>query len=156
HRVIAMVGASPNPSRPSHFVMKYLLARGFDVIPVHPGHAGKELLGQKIFGALGDIDKPIEIVDIFRNSDAALPITQDAIGIGAKVVWMQLGIRNHEAAELAEAGGLKVVINRCPKIEYGRLSGEIGWTGVNSRVLSSRRPLLSGNGVQKRALRSKK
>ena len=132
------------------------MARGFDVIPVHPGHAGKELLGQKIFGALGDIDKPIEIVDIFRNSDAALPITQDAIGIGAKVVWMQLGIRNHEAAELAEAGGLKVVINRCPKIEYGRLSGEIGWTGVNSRVLSSRRPLLSGNGVQKRALRSKK
>ena len=156
HRVIAMAGASPNPSRPSHFVMKYLLARGFDVIPVHPGHAGKELLGQKIFGALGDIDKPIEIVDIVRNSDAALPITQDAIGIGAKVVWMQLGIRNHEAAELAEAGGLKVVINRCPKIEYGRLSGEIGWTGVNSRVLSSRRPLLSGNGVQKRALRSKK
>jgi hypothetical protein len=156
HRVVAMVGASPNPSRPSYFVMKYLLARGFDVVPVNPGHAGKQFLGQPVFATLGDIDRPIEIVDIFRNAQAALPITKDAIRIGAKVVWMQLGVRNDEAAELAEAAGLKVVMNRCPKIEYGRLSGEIGWAGVNSRVLSSKRPLLSDKGVQKRALRPTK
>lgn len=154
HRVVAMVGASPNQSRPSHFVMKYLLARDFDVVPVNPSRAGKQLLGQQIFGTLSDVDRPIEIVDIFRNSEAALPITQDAIAVGAKVVWMQLGVRNDEAALLAEAAGLKVVMNRCPKIEYGRLSGEISWTGVNSRVLSSKRPLLSNIGVQKRALRS--
>jgi len=153
HRVIAMVGASPKPSRPSYFVLKYLLARDFDVVPVNPGHAGKELLGQEIFGTLDDIGKPIDIVDIFRKSDAALAITQDAIAIRATVVWMQLGVRNDEAAALAEAAGLKVVMNRCPKIEYGRLSGEIGWAGVNSRVLSSKRPLLSNKGVQKRALR---
>lgn len=153
HRAVAMVGASPKPSRPSYFVLKYLLARGFEVVPVNPGHAGKELLGQQIFGTLSDIDRPVEIVDIFRNSDAALAITHEAIAIGAKVVWMQLGVRNDEAAELAEAAGLKVVMNRCPKIEFGRLSGEIGWAGVNSRVLSSKRPLLSDQGVQKRALR---
>ncbi len=153
HRVIAMVGASPKPSRPSYFVLKYLLARDFDVVPVNPGHAGKELLGQEIFGMLGDFGRPIDIVDIFRKADAALAITQDAIAIRAKVVWMQLGVRNDEAAALAEAAGLKVVMNRCPKIEYGRLSGEIGWAGVNSRVLSSKRPLLSNKGVQKRALR---
>ena len=153
HRVIAMVGASPNPVRPSYFVLKYLLAKGFEVVPVNPGHAGKRLLGQQIFATLGDIGRPIEIVDIFRNADAALPITREAIAIGAKVVWMQLGVRNDAAAALAEAAGLIVVMNRCPKIEYGRLSGEIGWAGVNSRVLSSKRPLLSDKGVQKRSLR---
>lgn len=154
HRVVAMVGASPKPTRPSYFVMKYLLAKGFEVVPVNPGHAGKTLLGQQIFGTLGDIGRPVEIVDIFRNSDAALSITKDAIAIGAKMVWMQLGVRNDEAAALAEAAGLKVVMNRCPKIEYGRLSGEIGWVGVNSRVLSSKRPLLAEKGVQRRVLRS--
>lgn len=154
HRVVAMVGASPKSTRPSYFVMKYLLAKGFEVVPVNPGHAGKSLLGQQIFATLGDIGRPVEIVDIFRNSDASLPITKDAIAIGAKVVWMQLGVRNDEAAALAEAAGLKVVMNRCPKIEYGRLSGEIGWVGVNSRVLSSKRPLLAEKGVQRRVLRS--
>jgi len=153
HRVIAMVGASPNATRPSYFAMKYLLAKGFEVIPVNPGHAGKTILDQPVFGTLGDIGRPVEIVDIFRNSDAALPVTQEAIRIGAKVVWMQLGVRNDEAAALAEAAGLKVVMNRCPKIEYGRLSGEIGWAGVNSRMLSSKRPLLGPKGGQQRALR---
>ncbi len=153
HRVMAMVGASPNPSRPSYFAMKYLLGKGFDIIPVNPGHAGKTILDQKVFGTLSDIDRPVEIVDIFRNAEAALPITRDAIRIGAKVVWMQLGVRNDEAATLAEEAGLKVVMNRCPKIEYGRLSGEIGWAGVNSRMLSSRRPLLGAKGGQQRALR---
>ena len=153
HRVIAMVGASPNATRPSYFAMKYLLAKGFEVIPVNPGHAGKTILDQPVFGTLGDIDRPVEIVDIFRNSDAALPVTQEAIRIGAQVVWMQLGVRNDEAAALAEEAGLKVVMNRCPTIEYGRLSGEIGWAGVNSRMLSSKRPLLGPKGGQQRALR---
>jgi predicted CoA-binding protein len=154
HTVIAMVGASPNASRPSYFTMKYLLAKGFQVIPVNPGHAGKRILGQSVFGTLGDVDQPIEIVDIFRTSEDALLITREAISVGAKVVWMQLGVRNDEAAKLAEDAGLKVVMNRCPKIEYGRLSGEISWAGVNSRVLSSKRPLLGTHGGQQRSLRA--
>jgi uncharacterized protein len=154
HRVIAMVGASPNTARPSYFAMKYLLGKDFRVIPVNPGHAGKTILGQTVYGALGDISEPVEIVDIFRNSAAALPITREAIRIGAKVVWMQLGVRNDEAAALAEEAGLKVVMNRCPKIEYGRLSGEISWAGVNSRVLSSKRAQLGAKGVQHRVIRS--
>lgn len=154
HRVIAMVGASPKEQRPSYFVLKYLLAKNFEVIPVNPGHAGKTILGQPAFGSLSDIGRPVEIVDIFRSSEAALPITQEAIRVGAKVVWMQLGVRNDEAAALAEQAGLKVVMNRCPKIEYGRLSGEIGWAGVNSRLLSSKRPLLGSKGGQQRALRA--
>jgi predicted CoA-binding protein len=154
HRVIAMVGASPKEQRPSYFVLKYLLAKNFEVIPVNPGHAGKTILGQPAFGSLSDIGRAVEIVDIFRSSEAALPITQEAIRVGAKVVWMQLGVRNDEAAALAEQAGLKVVMNRCPKIEYGRLSGEIGWAGVNSRLLSSKRPLLGPKGGQQRALRA--
>jgi predicted CoA-binding protein len=154
HRVIAMVGASPKEQRPSYFVLKYLLAKDFEVIPVNPGHGGKTILGQPAFDTLSDIARPVEIVDIFRNSEAALPITQEAIRVGAKVVWMQLGVRNDEAAALAENAGLKVVMNRCPKIEYGRLSGEIGWAGVNSRTLSSKRPLLGPKGGQQRALRA--
>ncbi len=153
-RTIAMVGASPNASRPSYFAMKYLMAKGFQVIPVNPGHGGKEILGQTVYATLADIPGPVDIVDIFRNSEAALPITRDAIAIGAKVVWMQLGVRNDEAAKLAEAAGLKVVMNRCPKIEYGRLSGELSWAGVNSRMLSSKRPLLAAKGVQHRVLKA--
>jgi predicted CoA-binding protein len=129
-RVIAMVGASANTSRPSYFAMKYLQQKGFTVIPVNPGQAGNEILGEKVYASLAEIEGPIDIVDIFRASDAALGITRNAIRIGAKVVWMQLGVRNEEAARLAEAAGLKVVMNRCPKIEYGRLSGELGWAGV--------------------------
>ena len=154
YRAIAMVGASPNASRPSYFVMKYLLAKGYRVVPINPGQAGRTILDQPVFATLGHIDEPIEIVDIFRNSLAALPITAEAITIGAKVVWMQLGVRNDEAARMAEEAGLKVVMNRCPKIEYGRLSGEISWAGVNSRTLSSKRPLLGAKGLQQRVLRS--
>jgi predicted CoA-binding protein len=153
YRTIAMVGASPNPSRPSYFAMKYLLGKRYHVVPVNPGQAGKTILDQPVYGTLGEIKEPVEIVDIFRNSEAALPITREAIRIGAKVVWMQLGVRNDEAAKLAEGAGLKVVMNRCPKIEYGRLSGEISWAGVNSRTLSSKRPLLGPQGGQQRALR---
>jgi predicted CoA-binding protein len=126
NRTIAMVGASPNTSRPSYFAMKYLKAKGFHVIPVNPGQAGKEILGEKVYAALADIKEPIDIVDIFRSSNAALPIAKEAIRIGAKVVWMQLGVRNDEAAKLAEEAGLKVVMNRCPKIEYAPFTGSKG------------------------------
>jgi predicted CoA-binding protein len=154
HRTIAMVGASPNASRPSYFAMKYLKAKGFRVIPVNPGQAGGQFLGEAVYASLADIKEPVDIVDIFRNSEAALAVTREAIKIGAKVVWMQLGVRNDEAARLAEEAGLKVVMNRCPKIEYGRLSGELSWAGVNSRMLSSKRPLLGAKGVQHRVIAS--
>ncbi len=154
-KVIAMVGASANPVRPSYFAMKYLIAKGYRVIPVNPGQAGGAILGQAAYASLRDIPEPVEMVDIFRNSEAALAIAKDAIAIGAKVVWMQLGVRNDEAARLAEAAGLKVVMNRCPKIEYGRMSGEIGWAGVNTRMLSSQRPVLGQYGFQKLSLGKK-
>ncbi len=154
-RSFAIVGASANPVRPSYFVQKYLLQKDFKVYPVNPGSAGEDILGQKVHENLREIPEQIDIVDIFRSSEAALEITKQAIGIGAKVVWMQLGVRNDEAARLAEAAGLKVVMNRCPKIEYARLSGEIGWAGVNSRVISSARPKLGPRGFQHRVLREK-
>jgi predicted CoA-binding protein len=152
YRTIAMVGASPKTSRPSYFAMKYLKQKGFRVIPVNPGQAGKEILGEGVYASLRDIPEQVDIVDVFRSSAAALGIAKEAIDIGAKVVWMQLGVRNDEAARLAEEAGLQVVMNRCPKIEYGRLSGELGWAGVNSRRLSSKRPLLGPKGVQHRVL----
>ncbi|MGF1619940.1 MAG: CoA-binding protein [Rhodomicrobiaceae bacterium] len=153
YKRFAMVGASPNTVRPSYFAMKYLIGKGFRVIPVNPGHAGKQLLGETIYASLADIPEAVEVVDIFRNSDAALDITRQAIEIGAKVVWMQLGVRNDEAARLAEEAGIKVVMNRCPKIEYGRLSGEIGWAGVNTGMLSSQRLVLGRQGFQKLSIR---
>ena len=138
-KTIAMVGASANWNRPSFFAMKYLQAKGYRVIPVNPGAAGQEILGELVHGSLREIPEPVDMVDIFRNSEAAGPIADEAIEIGAKVVWMQLTIRNDAAAERAEAAGLKVVMNRCPKIEYARLNGEIGWSGVNSGVISAKR-----------------
>jgi len=126
--------------------MKYLMAKGFHILPVNPAYAGSEIVGQKAHAALAEIGTPVDVVDIFRNSEAALQVTREAIDLGAKVVWMQLGVRNDEAAKLAEDAGLKVVMNRCPKIEYGRLSGEIGWLGVNRRLIDNRKPLLFGKG----------
>ncbi len=152
-KVFAIVGASANPVRPSYFVQKYLLAKGYEVIPVNPGLAENTLLGQTVYASLADIPRAVEIVDIFRNSAVAMEITKEAIAIGAKVVWMQLGVRNDEAARIAEAAGLKVVMNRCPKIEYGRLSGEIGWAGVHTRTLSSQRAVLGPSGYQKLSIR---
>jgi predicted CoA-binding protein len=138
-RVIAMVGASPNWNRPSYFAMKYLQAKGYRVIPVNPAAAGQQILGERCYGALDELPVKVDMVDIFRNSTAAGPIADDAIKHGAKVVWMQLGVRNDAAAQRAEAAGLKVVMNRCPKIEYGRLSGELSWGGINSGIISAKR-----------------
>jgi uncharacterized protein len=156
---IAMIGASANTNRPSYFAMKYLLGKGYRVIPVNPGLVGQQILGQAVAATLADVPGPVEIVDIFRNSEAALEITREAIRLqgklGVKVIWMQLGVRNDAAAAEAEAAGLQVVMNRCPKIEYGRLSGEIGWAGVNSGMISSVRPKLSPVGVQDHRLADK-
>ncbi len=150
-KTIALVGASSNPARPSFIVTKYLLERRYDVIPVNPGLAGQELLGKRVYGSLKEIPHPVEMVEIFRNSEAAGPLTQEALSLDPKpkVIWMQLSVRNDAAAARAEAEGLQVVMNRCPKIEYGRLSGEIGWQGVNSRLLSAKRPTMAGKGFQK-------
>jgi uncharacterized protein len=156
----AIVGASANAVRPSYFVQKYLIAKGYRVFPINPGQAGGEILGQKVFARLADVDEPVDVVDIFRNSEAALGITQEALALkaklGLKCIWMQLSVRNDEAARLAEEAGLKVVMNRCPKIEYGRLSGEIGWVGVNNRLLSSQKPVLLGKGFQQLSIRKPK
>ena len=153
-KTIAMVGISPKDNRPSYFAFKYLLERGYRMIPVNPGQAGKEILGQKVYAKLADIPEPVDMVDIFRASAYALPIVQEAIELKPKpqVIWMQLGVRNEAAAKLAEDAGMKVVMNRCPKIEYGRLSSEIGWIGVNSRTLSSKRAKILGKGVQRMSL----
>ncbi|MGE4046204.1 MAG: aminotransferase class I/II-fold pyridoxal phosphate-dependent enzyme, partial [Acetobacteraceae bacterium] len=139
-RTIALVGASSNWNRPSYFVMKYLQGKGYRVIPVNPGTAGKEQLGERIYASLRDIPDKIDMVDVFRASDQVGPIVDDAIAIGAGVVWMQLGVRNDEAAARAEAAGLEVVMNRCPKIEFGRLGGELSWSGVNSGIIRNRPP----------------
>jgi predicted CoA-binding protein len=145
-KTIALVGASANEVRPSFFVLKYLLSKGFSVFPVNPSRAGRELLGRTTYARLSDIPEPIDMVDVFRGSDAVPGIVDEALALNPrpKVIWMQLTVRSDEAAAKAEDAGLKVVMNRCPKIEYGRLSGEIGWNGVNSGLLSSKRPLMRG------------
>jgi predicted CoA-binding protein len=141
-RTIAMVGASNNTARPSYFVLKYLLSRGYRLFPINPGLAGKDILGAPVYSKLADVPEPLDMVEIFRNSAAASGIVDEALALDPqpKVIWMQLGVRNDAVASRAEARGIEVIMNRCPKIEYGRLSGEIGWTGVNSGILSSRRP----------------
>ena len=145
-KTIAMVGASEKENRPSYFAFKYLLERGYTMIPVNPGHDGHTMLGQRIYARLSDIPVPVDMVDIFRASQYALPVVQEALTLKPwpQVIWMQLSVRNDEAAALAEANGLKVVMNRCPKIEYGRLSSEIAWMGVNTRTLSSKRAPIGG------------
>src|SRR5437016_9078400 len=147
---IAMVGASPVNVRPSYFAFKYLAQRGYDMIPVNPGHVGKHLLGKPFVASLLDIDRPIDMVEIFRNSGHIMPVVDEALKLLPlpKVIWMQLGGRDDDAATKAEAAGLKVVMNRCPKIEYGRLSSEISWMGVNSRTLSSKRAPLPTQGMR--------
>ena len=138
-RTIAVVGASPDWSRPSYGVMQFMQKRGYRNIPVNPKAAGTIILGECVYASLSEIPEAIDMVDIFRKSEAAGQVTDEAIAIGAKYIWMQLGVRNDAAARRAEDAGLHVVMDRCPKIEYGRLSGQIGWMGVNSRVISNSR-----------------
>src|SRR6201985_1747362 len=147
---IAMVGASPVDVRPSYFAFKYLLQRGYDMIPVNPGHVGKSLLGRPFVASLADIGRPIDMVEIFRSSSHLMPVVDDALKLAPlpKVIWMQLGARDDAAAAKAEAAGLKAVMNRCPKIEYGRLSSYISWMGVNSRTLSSKRAPIPTQGMR--------
>src|ERR1700754_1161243 len=153
-KTIAMVGISPKENRPSYFAFKYLLERGYHMIPVNPGQAGGDILGQKVYAKLADIPEPVDMVDIFRAPQYAPGVVEEVLALEPrpKVVWMQLGIRNDEAAKLAEDNGLKVVMNRCPKIEYGRLSSEIAWMGVNTRTLSSKKAQLFGRGIQRMSL----
>jgi predicted CoA-binding protein len=154
-KTIAMIGASANEMRPSYFAMKYLTDKGFKVVPVNPGVAGKEILGQKVYAKLADVPPAVDMVDIFRNSEAAGLITNEVLAnkdrLGVRVLWMQLGVINEAAAKRAEAAGLTVIMNRCPKIEYGRLSGEIGWYGVNRRTIDNRKhAAFSSGGALKR------
>jgi len=149
-KVIAMVGASGNDMRPSYFAMKYLLMKGYVVHPINPGLAGKDILGQKVYASLKEVPAPVDMVDIFRASEFAPGIVKEALAekvrLGIKTIWMQLGIINEEAAQMAREAGLTVIMDRCPKIEYGRLSGEIGWMGVNRKVIDNRKSLLFGKG----------
>jgi hypothetical protein len=153
-KTVAMVGISPKDNRPSYFAFKYLLERGYTMIPVNPGQAGGEILGRKVYARLAEIPAPVDMVDIFRAPQYAPQIVAEALALEPRpqVIWMQLGVRNDEAAASAEAAGLKVVMNRCPKIEYGRLSSEIAWMGVNSRTLTAKRGQLLGRGVQRMSL----
>ena len=149
-KTIAMVGASGNEMRPSYFAMMYLLAKGYVVHPINPAMVGKKILGQDVYGSLKDVPAPVDMVDIFRTSDAAPDIVREALAekerLGVKTIWMQLGVINEEAAAMARDAGLTVIMDRCPKIEHGRFSGEIGWMGVNRKVIDNRKPLLFGKG----------
>jgi predicted CoA-binding protein len=142
-KTVALVGASPNWNRPSYFVMKYLQVKGYKVYPVNPRAAGETILDEPVYASLADLPETVDMVDIFRASAAAGEVADEAVAHGAKSVWMQLGVRNDEAAARAEAAGLQVVMDRCPKIEYARLNGELSWNGVNSRVISSKRRKLA-------------
>ena len=146
-RTIAMVGASPNWVRPSNFAMKYLQGKGYKVIPLNPGQAGKEILGEPCYASVAEIPGTVDMIDIFRNSEAAGAVVNDILPIASekkiRVIWMQLGIRNDNAAARAKAAGLTVIMDRCPKIEYGRLFGELSWSGVNSGIITSKRRKLS-------------
>ena len=141
-RTIAMVGASTLWRRPSFYAMKYLRRKGFRIIPVNPGRVGDEIQGEPVYGAIADIPGRVDMVDIFRTSEEAYEITEEVIRNkdekSIRVLWMQLTVRNDAAAELAEAAGLIVIMNRCPKIEYARLSGELSWSGINSRIISNK------------------
>lgn len=138
-RVIAVVGASANWNRPSFFVMKYLQAKGYRIVPVNPKEAGTEILGERVHASVAGIPHAVDMIDIFRSSEEAGRISDEAIAKGASVVWMQIGVRNDAAARRAEAAGLTVIMNRCPKIEHSRLNGELSWGGFNSGVISSKR-----------------
>lgn len=139
---IAVVGLSADWFRPSYFAAKYMLDHGYRVIPVNPKYP--EILGQKAYASLKDIPEPVDVVDVFRKTDDVLPIAREAIAIGARTLWQQLGVRNLEADRLAREAGLDSVMDRCVKIEHGRLFGGLGWAGVNTGVISAKRPAWDG------------
>ena len=141
YHTIAMVGLSADPMRPSHFAAIYMLAEGYDVIPVNPRYAGQEILGQPVYASLSEIPRPVEIVDVFRKPEVVPPLAEEAIAIGAKVLWLQLGVVNEEAAARARKAGLEVVQNRCVKIEHARFFGGLNLVGMNTGVLTSRRKI---------------
>ena len=137
-KTIAVVGLSGDWFRPSYFAAKYMLEHGYTIIPVNPRQA--EIMGQKCYASLRDIPVKVDIVDVFRKTEDVLPIAEEAIAIGAKALWQQIGVKNLEAVKKAEAAGLDCVIDRCVKIEHGRLFGGLNWVGVNTRVISAKRP----------------
>ncbi|MDJ1462359.1 CoA-binding protein [Nitratireductor sp. GZWM139] len=141
---VTIVGASANEVRPSFFVTKYLIDKGYTVFPVNPGQAGKEIAGRPVAATLADLAEPVDMVDVFRPSSAIPGLTEEILAMETlpKVVWMQLTVRDDASAKRLEEKGIQVVMDRCPKIEYARLSREIGWNGVNSRVISSKKPIM--------------
>jgi predicted CoA-binding protein len=141
YKTIAMVGLSADLMRPSAFAAIYMLSEDYDVIPVNPRYAGQTILGQPVYASLSDIPRPVDIVDVFRRADAVPPIAREAIEIGAKVLWMQLGIVNEEAAQIAREAGLEVVQDRCVKIEHARFFGGLNLVGMNTGVLTARRTI---------------
>ena len=148
---VAVVGASPGENRPSMFVVKYLSERGYHVFPINPGRGGQQIGGVTAYAKLADVPEKIDMVDVFRNSENVPPILDEVLALPHRpsIFWMQQGVRNDAVAAKAEAAGMKVVMDRCPKIEYGRLSGEITWMGVNTRTLSSKRAQRLPGGVQR-------
>ena len=140
NRVIAIVGLSADWFRPSHFAAKYMQEHGYRVLPVNPRYAGKTVLGERCYAGLREIAEKVDIVDVFRKTEDVMPIAEDAIAIGAKVLWQQLGVRNEAAAAKARAAGMESVMDHCVKIEHGRLFGGLHWVGVNTRVISAKRP----------------
>ena len=145
NRVLAVVGLSADWYRPSFFAAKYMQEHGYRVIPVNPRYAGQEVLGEVCYAGLKDIPHKIDLVDVFRRSEDVMPIAEDAIAIGARALWQQIGVRNEAAAAAARKAGLDAVLNRCVKIEHARLFGGLNWVGVNTRVISAKRPRVIAN-----------
>ena len=142
HRRIAVVGLSAEWHRPSYFAAKYMQQHGYEIFPVNPRYAGGEVLGRPCVASLADLVEPVDMVDVFRRTEDVLPIAQQAIAIGAKCLWQQIGVKNLEAAKLAADAGLDIVMDRCVKIEHARLFGGLHWAGVNTRVISAKRPVV--------------
>ena len=140
NHVIAVVGLSGDWFRPSYFAAKYLQEHGYRVVPVNPRYAGRSILGERCYAGLREIPDKVDVVDVFRKTEDVPPIAEDAIAIGAKVLWQQIGVKNEAAAASARAAGLETVMDRCMKIEHGRLFGGLNWVGVNTKVISAKRP----------------
>jgi len=140
NHVIAVVGLSGDWFRPSYFAAKYLQEHGYRVVPVNPRYAGRSILGERCYAGLREITDKVDVVDVFRKTEDVPPIAEDAIAIGAKVLWQQIGVKNEAAAARARAAGLETVMDRCMKIEHGRLFGGLNWVGVNTKVISAKRP----------------